>query len=112
MERGGLGGGHSVSHIDDLKHSIHKLHGAKATHRESVPVKETFRGETVWDGIVEVFDLHGHPKTDTAYAWLHDTGEPGSDPRHVTVLHVHPALSPLSAVRAFILQEFRNAQPA
>jgi hypothetical protein len=101
-----------MSHIDDLKAVIHKLHGAKATHRESVPVKEVFQGETVWDGIVEVFDLHSHPKTDTVYAWLHDTGDPAREAQHVTVLHIHPALSPAKAVRAFILQEFRNAQPA
>lgn len=101
-----------MSHIDTLREAIHKLHGAKATHRESVPVKEVFNGEMVWDGIVEVFDLHGHPKTDTAYAWLHDTGDPARDAQHVTVLHIHPALSPAAAVRAFIVQEFRNAQPA
>jgi len=41
--------------IEELKGVIHKLHGATATHRESVPVKETFNGETVWEGIVEVF---------------------------------------------------------
>jgi hypothetical protein len=28
------------------------------------------------------------------------------------VLHIHPALSPVAAVRAFIVQEFRNASPA
>jgi hypothetical protein len=49
-----------MSHIDELRDAIHKLHGAKATHRESVPVKEVFNGETVWDGIVEVFHLEGH----------------------------------------------------
>ncbi len=66
-------------------------------------------GKTVWDGIVEVFDLEGHPKADKVYAWLHDTGE---RTHPVTVLHLHPALSPVAAVRAFIVQEFRNAQPA
>jgi hypothetical protein len=101
-----------MSHIDDLKAIIHKLHGAEATHRESVPVKEVFQGQTVWDGIVEVFDLKGHPKTDTAYAWLHDTGDPDRPYQHVTVLHIHPALSPVAAVRAFIVQEFRNAHRA
>jgi hypothetical protein len=96
-----------MSHIDELGKTIHKLHGAKATYRESVPVKDVFRGETVWDGIVEVFHLDGHPKTDTAYAWLHDTGDP-TKPRHVTVLHIPPVVSPLTAVRAFIVQEFRS----
>ena len=98
-----------MTHIDDLKHVIRELHGAEATHRESVPVKEVFRGETVWDGIVEVFDLRGHPKTDTAYAWSHDTDDPANPKRHVTVLHIHPALTPLAAVRAALLQEYRLA---
>ena len=101
-----------MSHIEELRDAIHRLHGGKATHVESVPVKEVFQGQTVWDGIVEVFDLDGHPMTDKVYAWFHDTGEDGRPPSKVTVLHVHPALSPVAAVRAFIVQEFRNAQPA
>jgi hypothetical protein len=96
-----------MSHIDELKAAIQKLHGATATHRESVPIKEAFNGETVWDGIVEVFHLEGHPKANTAYAWLHDTGK-GKPSQHVTVLHVPPVVSPITAVRAFIVQEFRN----
>jgi hypothetical protein len=64
------------------------------------------------EGIVEVFHLHGHPDTQTAYAWSHDTDDPSSPKRHVTVLHIHPALSPLDAVRAALIQEFRNAQTA
>jgi hypothetical protein len=101
-----------VKHIDQLRDVIHHLHGGEATHRESVPVVETWQGKTVWQGVVEVFHLKGHPKTDTVYAWLHDTGEPGADPQHVTVLHIHPALTPLDAVRAFLMQEYRNAQTA
>jgi hypothetical protein len=100
-----------MTHIDELRAVIHKLHGAEATHRESVPVKEVFQGQTVWDGIVEVFDLYGHPKTDKVYAWLHDTGDPDKPKHHVTVLHIPPAISPITAVRAFIVQEFRNATP-
>ena len=99
-----------MKHIEDLRKVIRELHGVESTHRESVPVKEVFQGKTVWDGIVEVFDLHGHPKTDTVYAWLHDTGKPGAPPQHVTVLHIHPALTPLAAVRAFIMQGIQNAQ--
>lgn len=98
--------------IEELADVIHKLHRVKATHVESVPVHETFQGKTVWDGIVEVFHLDGHPKTDIAYAWLHDTGDPDKPFRHVTVLRIHPALTPLAAVQAFIVQEFRNAQTA
>lgn len=101
-----------MSHIDDLKTIIHKLHGAHATHRESVPVKEVWKGQTVWEGIVEVFDLHGHPHANIAYAWSHETDDPENPKRHVTVLHVPPVESPITAVRAAILQEFRDAQTA
>jgi hypothetical protein len=97
-----------VTYIEELRDVIQKLHGGKATHRESVPVKEVFQGETVWDGIVEVFHLEGHPLTDRVYAWMHDTGDPSKPPKHVTVLHIHPVLSPVEAVRAFIIQEFRS----
>ena len=96
-----------MSPIEELKEAIRLLHGVEATHSASVPVKEVFNGQTVWDGIVEVFHLRGHPKTDTAYAWLHDTGDPEKPFRPVTVLRIHPALSPVDAVRAFIVQEFR-----
>lgn len=101
-----------MNYLEELRDVIHKLHGAEATHRESVPVKEVYKGETVWDGIVEVFDLHDHPHANTAYAWLHDTGDPEKPAQHVTVLHVPPVVSPIAAVRAFILQEIRNAQAA
>ena len=101
-----------MKHIEDLVQAIKALHGADATHRETVPVKEVWQGETVWDGPVEVFDLTGHPTANTAYGWLHDTGNPDQPFHRVTVLHVPPVVSPVTAVRAFILQEFRNAQPA
>ena len=101
-----------MRHIEELKGVIREVHGAEATHRESVPVKEVFRGQTVWEGTVEVFDLHGHPETKTAYAWSHATEDPDSPKRHVTVLHVHPVVSPLAAVRASIVQEFRSRESA
>ena len=99
-----------MTNIEELRAAIRSLHGAESTHRESVPVKETWQGQTIWEGVVEVFNLHGHPKTDTVYAWLHDTGDPDAAALPVTVLHLHPALSPVTAIRAFILQGVRNAR--
>jgi hypothetical protein len=97
-----------VTYIQELQDVIHKLHNAKAKHAKSVPVKEVFDGQTVWDGIVEVFDLTGHPRTNRAYAWSHDTGNPKHPKRHVTVLHIPPAVSPETAVRVAIVQEYRT----
>ena len=97
-----------MNHIKELGETIHRLHGAKAKHSKSVPVKEDFEGQTVWDGIVEVFDLTGHPQTDKAYAWMHDTENPKRPKRRVTVLNIPPVVSPETAVRAVIVQEYRK----
>ena len=97
-----------MTEIEELRAVIHKLHGGETTHRESVPVKEVWKGQTVWDGTVEVFDLYGHPKTNRVYAWSHGTDDKGK--RYVTVLHIPPAVSPILAVRTALLQEYRDAQ--
>ena len=95
------------AYIEELKDAIRHIHGVETTHVSSVPVKEIFEGRTVWEGIVEVFDLHGHPTASIVYAWMQKPESPES-PRHVTVLHVDPVTSPELAVRAAIVQEVRN----
>jgi hypothetical protein len=74
-------------------------------------VKETFQGKTVWEGVVEVFELIGHPTAARLYAWSHATDNPKLPWRHVTVLHADSITSPLLAVRAAIIQEFRSNAP-
>jgi hypothetical protein len=95
-----------VSYIQELRDVIKRLHGAEATHVESVAVKETFRGKTVWEGIVEVFDLTGHPTAHRAYAWAHDGEHPKES--SVAVLHIAPITSAAAAVRAALIQEYRS----
>lgn len=58
-----------------LRKAIRDLHDVDSTWIETVPVHETFQGETVWQGEVEVFELVGHPKAKHAYAWSYPTGE-------------------------------------
>jgi hypothetical protein len=82
------------------------VHGAEAVHAGSVPVKEIFKGETVWEGIVEVFDLVGHPTAHRAYAWAHDGKQPNES--SVAVLHIPPITSAATAVRAALVQEYRS----
>ena len=101
-----------MTHIDELRGVIRNLHGVESKHIESVPVKETFQGRTVWEGVVEVFELIEHPTAPRLYAWSHETDDPENPRRHVTVLHGHPVTSPVAAVRAFIIQEFRSNAPA
>ena len=73
---------------------------------ESVHVTETWQGETVWDGTVEVFDPIGHPTAQKAYAWAHETDE--GKLRHVAVLHEPPVDSPSTAVRAAIIAQQKD----
>ena len=96
-----------MKQIDELRETIRRLHGTDSKHVDSVPVKEVFQGRTVWEGIVEVFELDSHPKAARAYAWSHATDDP-KQARHVTVLHIAPITSAAAAVRAAIVQEFRN----
>jgi len=96
-----------MNYIEELRDVIRKLHGAEATHVESVPIKETFQGRTVWEGIVEVFELRGHPQASRAYAWTHQTDDPQHPRRSVAVLHLDGITSPLKAVQAAIVQELK-----
>ena len=97
-----------MSYIEELKDVIRNLHGAEPRHVETVPIKETWQGQTVWEGEVEVFDLEGHPKTDRVYAWAHETEDADHPRRHVTVLHIPPAISPRKAVQASIVSDYRE----
>lgn len=79
--------------MDSLKKAIFDLHGCEATWIEAVPVKETFQGQTVWEGTVQVFDLLGHPTASRCYAWSHAV-EGSENRRFVAVLHQGPVDSP------------------
>ena len=91
----------------ERKMAIETQRGGTATLAQSVPVRETFKGSTVWEGVVHVFDLAGHPKATRAYAW--SSPIEGSDKRRFfAVLHMGPIKSPVDAVRAAIVAENRG----
>ena len=90
--------------IIELKRAVENQRGCTATFVQLVPVKEAFEGEMVWDGVVHVFQIHGHPKASKAYAWSSQIK--GSDKRRFfAVLHQGPVTSPVEAVRAAIVAE-------
>ncbi len=66
-------------------------------------------GETVWEGVVEVFSLKDHPKAKRCYAWLYEVND-SKKRRFFAVLHEGPVKSARDAVRAVIAKEFRNKQ--
>ena len=85
--------------MNDLKEKVKVLHGCDATHLETVPVHELFKGQTVWAGNVEVFALHGHPKAKKAYAWSYKDGD---KTEYITILEIPPVDSAVAAVRVAI----------
>lgn len=94
--------------IDSLRRAIRELHGSDAIWLESVPMRETFGGSTVWEGVVEVFSLQGHPAASRCYAWSHSI-DTSQERRFVAVLQQGPVDSPIAAVRAAIVQEHRES---
>ena len=72
-----------------------------------MPVRETFQGEVVWEGVVHVFDLVEHPTATRAYAWSSPI-EGSEKRRFFAVLHIDRINSPIEAVRAAIVAENRQ----
>lgn len=88
---------------EELKHAVESQHGGVAIFVQSVPIRERFKDQTVWEGVVSMFDLEGHPIANRAYAWSYEL--PDGKRRFVAVLHVPPVTGPREAVRAAIVAE-------
>lgn len=97
---------------DDIAHLqlvVESMHSCRTTLAQTVPVRETFKSKPVWEGIVHVFDLEGHPQATRAYAW--SSPIEGSDKRRFfAVLHLGAIKAPLDAVRAAIVAEHRTTK--
>jgi hypothetical protein len=61
-----------------LKIAVESQYGGTVTFVQAVPVHEVHNGETVWDGVVHIFDLKGSPGGATrAYAWSYERPDGG-----------------------------------
>ena len=95
-------------YLAQVQVAVSQLHNCGATYVKTVSVHEVFRGETVWQGDVEVFDLTGHPKAKRAYAWGHLDGEKDERTRFVAVLEIPPVDSAQKAVQVQIVKDVKN----
>lgn len=95
--------------IEDMKQSVERLHNCKANHIEDVTVVEKFGNQTVWSGIVHVFQITGNPESDKCYAWSSPIEE-STKRRYYAVLHIPPIDSPEKAVRASIVQDRKTGK--
>jgi len=94
---------------DVLKQAVEFQLGGEATFVQSVPVHESFKWQTVWNGSVHIFNLIDSPSGATrAYAW--SSGLPDGSRRCIAVPHVPPVVGPKEAVRAVITAEKKAAK--
>jgi hypothetical protein len=98
------------AYILRLKDAILRLHGCDSEYAGREEVIETFQGETVWSGYVEIFNIRGHPKAKRCYAWSHSIGEDDGGERFVAVLELPPVDSAETAVKAAVMSEIKNAK--
>jgi hypothetical protein len=85
--------------------AVERATGSRVEHLETVPIVETFRGKTVWEGVVEVFRVLT-PPPDRAYGWAVDSPK---GPEYVAVLGTPPIDSALDAVRAWIVSQTKQS---
>jgi hypothetical protein len=52
-----------MDRIQRIQHWVEAAAEGSVSHLESVPIVETLRGQTVWQGVVEVFALEKTPET-------------------------------------------------
>lgn len=95
-------------YLHKLQIAVEHLHDCGATWRKTVLIHENFRGQTVWKGDVEVFDLHGHDKAKRCYAWAHLDGPKDELARFVAVLEITPVDSARKAVQVQIVKDVKE----
>lgn len=86
--------------IEDIRLVVEVMHDCAAKHECSVPVIEMFGKDEIWEGVVEMFALTGHPNAKRCYAW--SLANDAANPRYLAVLELPPVYSPHTAVRAAI----------
>ncbi|MGD1146701.1 MAG: hypothetical protein ABR961_01975 [Thermoanaerobaculaceae bacterium] len=93
-----------------LREAVERLHGCKAKLLEAVRVVERFHGAVVWDGVIHVFSIEGHPSAVICYAWSSPVEGSGRR-RFYAVLRTPPVVSPADAVRAAIVDDYKEGKP-
>ena len=97
-----------MNYIKAIQNAIRHTHGCESRHIKSELVDEEFKGQTVWVGVVEIFELIDHPKAKICYGWGYQTDDKDEKIRYVTVLGIPPIDSPLAAVKVSIISDPKN----
>ena len=89
--------------IPVLQEAVERLHKCQAVHSKTVAVHESFQGQTIWEGEVEVFTVKGHARATRCFAWV--LKKNGSPPCCVALLDTWPVTSPGAAVKTAIAMD-------
>lgn len=92
---------------EQLRHAVELVHSCSATLVGSAAVRETFRKTVVWQGIVHIFTIEGNPQAKRAYAW---SSQIEGTRRIATTLHTGLILSPVDAVRAALVADYKQSR--
>ena len=92
--------------IEAVRLAVERMHGCRAVHVSTVPVKEAFDGQTVWEGEVEIFNVTGHPRAFQCYAWAYQDDEGRT--QYTAVLRLPPVQSAQDAVKAAIRAQVKK----
>ena len=93
--------------VESIHRAVEATGNCRATHLHSVQVMR-HKDELVYGGVVEVFDLHGHPQSKRAYAWQRKLNGK-NDVQYTVVLATGTVDSANAAVQAAIISEEKNA---
>ena len=91
--------------IEMIKKAVEQDVGGRAQHIVSTPVREVFRGETAWEGIVETFDISLNPKVKRCYGLMYRDGD---ETRYASIAATDDINSPELAVKAFIASQIEK----
>jgi hypothetical protein len=90
--------------IGELRKAVERLHSGGVRLVRSVRISESFDGKSLWEGVVHIFELEGHPTASCAYAWSSPV-EGSTERQYFAVLNIPPITSPAEAVRATVMRE-------
>lgn len=85
-----------------LQQAVERTYGCTAIPGKAMPVRKLVAGKTEWEGLVQVFELLGHPKAIRAYAWFSSEEENPGARAIETVLHTPQTSSARKAVHAAV----------
>ena len=87
-------------YLNLLQGAVESRHQCRATHLDSIAVSEVSSNQTVWQGVVEVFELTGCPHAALCYGWIANPSKTAQ--QFVFILHKGLITTPQNAVRGWL----------